>query len=65
MRRFKMPLINCETSVRLKWSKNCIVVAGTTANQNPRFQINGVPVVFLSTLENIKFLAIRTRIVLK
>ena len=65
MRRFKMPLINCETSVQLKWSKNCIVVAGTTANQNPRFQINGVPVVFLSTLENIKFLAIRTRIVLK
>ena len=65
MRRLEMPLINCETSVQLKWSKNCIVVAGTTANQNPRFQINDVPVVTLSTLENIKFLAIRTRIALK
>ena len=29
----------CETSLQLKWSKNCILVAGTAANQNPEFQI--------------------------
>ena len=55
-----MPLINCEISLQLKWSKNCILVAGTAANQNPRFQINDtklyVPVVTLSTQENIKLL---------
>ena len=35
-----MPLINCNISLQLKWSKNCILVAGTVANQNPSFQIN-------------------------
>ena len=30
-------LINCKISLQLKWSKNCILVAGTAANQNPRF----------------------------
>ena len=44
----------------MKWSKNCILVAGTEANQNPSFQINDtklyVPVVTLSTQENIKLL---------
>ena len=34
-----MSLINFDISLQLKWSKNCILVAGTTANQNPRFQI--------------------------
>ena len=43
----------------MKWSaKNCILIASTSANQNPRFQINdtklNVPVVTLSTQENIK-----------
>ena len=59
-RTLEKPLINCETSLRLKWSKNCILVAGTAANQNPRFQINDtklyVPVVTLSTQKNIKLL---------
>ena len=24
----EMPLINCEISLQLKWSRNCIIVAG-------------------------------------
>ena len=55
-----MPSINCETILQLKWSRNCIIVAGTANNQNPTFQINDtklyVPVVTLSTQENIKLL---------
>ena len=59
-RTLEMPLINCEISLQLKWSKNCILVAGTVANKNPSFEINDtklyVPVVTLSTQENIKLL---------
>ena len=55
-----MPLINCEITLQLKLSKNCILVAGTIANQNPSFQINDTklyfPVVTLLTQENIKLL---------
>ena len=55
-----MSLINCEISLQVKWSKNCILVAGTAANQNPRSQRNDtklyIPVVTLSTQENIKLL---------
>ena len=55
-----MRLINCETILQLKWSKICILVAGTPANENPRFKINDtepyVPIVTLSTQENIKLL---------
>ena len=55
-----MPLINCEISLHSKWSRNCILVAGTVANQNRRFRINDakldIPVVTLSTQENIKLL---------
>ena len=29
-RIFELPLINCEISFQLKWSRNCIIVAGTT-----------------------------------
>ena len=32
-----MPLIDCETSLQLKWSKNYILVVGTVANQSPTF----------------------------
>ena len=35
-----MSLINCEISLQQKWSKTCILVAGTAANQNPSVQIN-------------------------
>ena len=34
-----MPLINCEISLQLKWSKTCILVADTAANQNSEFKI--------------------------
>ena len=55
-----MPLFKCETSLQLKWSRNCIIVAGTANNQNPKFQINYtklyVTVEPLSTKNNIKLL---------
>ena len=38
-RALKKLLINCEISLQLKLSKNCILVAGTAANQNPEFEI--------------------------
>ena len=44
----------------MKWSKNCILVAGNTANQNPELRITDtklyVPVITLSTLDNMKLL---------
>ena len=53
-----MPLINCEISIRWKWSRSCIIVAGAGNNQNPSFQINDTkryfPVVTSSTQEIIK-----------
>ena len=56
----EMPLINCEISLQLKWSRNCIIVAQTANNQNPTFQINDnklyVSVVTLSTQKNLKLL---------
>ena len=56
----EMPLINCEISLQLKWSKSCILIAGTANNQNQTLQINNtklyVPVVTLSTQENINSL---------
>ena len=59
-RTLEMPLNDCETSLQSKWSKNYILVVGTVANQSPTFQINHtkfyVPVVTLSTQENIKLL---------
>ena len=59
-RMLKIFLINCEICLQLKWSKHCIVVAGTAENQSPYFQVTAiklyVPVVTLSTQGNIKFL---------
>ena len=59
-RTFEMLLINCEISLWLKWSRECIIAAGTANNQNPTFRINDtkfcVPVVTLPTQENIKLL---------
>ena len=55
-----MPFIDCEISLQLKWSRNCIIVAVTANNQNPSFQINDIKlyvfVVTLATQENIKIL---------
>ena len=59
-RAIVMPLFNCEISLQLKWSRSCIIVAGTANDQKPTFQINDtklyVPVITLSTQENIKLL---------
>ena len=59
-RTLRMCLIICEISLQLEWSKNCILVAGTVANQNPESKITDtklyVPVLTLSTQENIKLL---------
>ena len=56
----EMPLINCKISLQLKWSRNCVIEAGTANNQYPTFQISDtklyVSVVTLSTQENIKLL---------
>ena len=53
-------LINCKICLQLKWSKNCIIVAGTEAKQNSEFKITDtklrVSVVTLSTQDNIKLL---------
>ena len=59
-RALEMLLINCETSVYLKWSNDCFLVAGTAANQKPKFKTTDtklyVPVVTLSTQNNVKLL---------
>ena len=59
-RTLEMPLINYATSLQLKQSKNCTLVAGTAGNQNSEFQITDansyVPVVTSSTPDNIKLL---------
>ena len=52
-RILEMPLINCEISHQLRWSKDCILVAGTAANKVSKLRITDtklyVPVVALST----------------
>ena len=59
-RTIEMSFINCEISLQLKWSRNCIIVAGIANNQNPSFRINDtnlyVPSVTLSTQEKMKLL---------
>ena len=54
--RLKMSLFNCEICLHLKWSKDCILVAGIVANQDPNFQITDTKIyvllVTLSTKEN-------------
>ena len=34
-KKLDMPLINCEVSLTLTWSKNCVVTDETTQNANP------------------------------
>ena len=54
----KTSSINCKTNHHLKWSANCILVAGTVVNQVPTLKITdsklNVPVVPLSTQYNAK-----------
>ena len=55
-----MPSINCEISLQLKRSKDCILFSGTAANQKLKFEITDtkryVPVENLSTQDNVKLL---------
>ena len=59
-RTLEMLLINCEISVMLNWSKKCFLVAGTAANQEPKFTITDtrlyVQVVALTIHDNVKLL---------
>ena len=56
-RALEMRLINCEVNLTLTWSSTCVI---TNSNGAARFAITNtklyVPVVTLSTKENIKFL---------
>ena len=58
-RTLEMPLINCEVNLILTWSSTCVLIATNIPNQNATFAITDtklyVPVVTLSTQENIKF----------
>ena len=60
LRTLEMPLITCEISLQLNWSKKCLLVSGTAANQVPQFKklIKKlyVPVTTSSTQDNIKLL---------
>ena len=57
-RTLEMPLINCKITLQLTCSKKSILSAGTAANQVPKFKTTDtklyVPVVILSTYDNIK-----------
>ena len=59
-RTLEMLLTNYEIILQLKWSKNCFLVTGTAANQELKFRIAEtnlyVPVVTLSTQDNVKLL---------
>ena len=55
-----MPVINCETTLDLNWSENCVIVATDVAAQATTFSLTEtklyVPVVSLSTKDNAKLL---------
>ena len=59
-RTLEMLLINCEISLILTWSTNCVIVSTKVANQNATFETTDtklyVPVVTLSTHDNFKLL---------
>ena len=52
--------INCDVSLMLIWSKNCFLVAGTTANQQLTFKITDtklyITVLTLSNQDNVNLL---------
>ena len=50
--------MNCEISFQLRWYKNCFLVASTTDNQNPGFEISDTKVSgFKRTINWSKYLA--------
>ena len=55
-----MPLINCEITLDLNWSENCVILATNVAAQATTFSITDVklyvPVRTLSTQDNAKLL---------
>ena len=59
-RTLEMPLINCEITLDLNWSKNCIIVITDIATQATVFSITDtnlyVPVVAVSAQDNAKLL---------
>ena len=59
-RILEMPLFNCEVNLILTWSSICVIVSTNNANQGATFTITNtrlyVPVVTLSTQENLKLL---------
>ena len=59
-RTLEIPLINCEITLNLNWSKNYIIVATYIADQDTIFSITDtkryVPLITLSTQDNAKLL---------
>ena len=59
-RNLEMPLINCEITLDLNWSENCVILATNVAAQATTFSITDVklyvPVRTLSTQDNAKLL---------
>ena len=55
-----MPLINCEVSLILTWSEQCVITSNIAANQARAFAITNtklyVPVVTLTIDDNAKLL---------
>ena len=59
-RTLEMFLINCQVELILTWSADCVIISTNVANQNPTYTIMEtnlyVPVVTLSTQDNVKLL---------
>ena len=59
-RTLEISLSNCEINLQLKQSEKYLLLAGTAANQEQEFEIHDakvyVPVVTLSTQDNVKLL---------
>ena len=59
-RTLEMPLINCEITLDLNWSEDCVIVATNVADEVTTFSITDtklyVPVVALSTQDSAKLL---------
>ena len=60
-RTLEMPLINCEVNLILTWSADCVIISIDIANPVATFTITEinlyVPVVTLSTQDNVKLLS--------
>ena len=58
-RTLEMPSINCEINLQLTWSKKCLLVAGTVADQRLTFTITDaklyVPAITSLSQDNAKF----------